>query len=70
MAIAPNTMRVGRKYRLTNYGHTTEFQVLEVLSNDDFVIKDINMLERMNFQDLIRYGKGGDYDLEELAKED
>jgi hypothetical protein len=66
MPIAPNTMRIGKKYRLTNDGHTTEFQVLEALEKDNFKIKDLNILEIYEFQDLIRYGIGKDYDLMEM----
>ena len=66
MPISPDTMRVGHHYRLVNYGQVTEFEVLEVLEDDDFIIKDINILEEMNFKDLIRYGKSEDYELEEL----
>jgi len=66
MAISPDTMRVGKKYRLVNYDHETRFEVLEVLENDDFIIKDLQLLEELNFKDLIRFGKGEDYDLEEI----
>jgi len=59
-------MRVGKKYRLVNYDHETRFEVLEVLENDDFIIKDLQLLEELNFKDLIRFGKGEDYDLEEI----
>jgi hypothetical protein len=66
MPIAPNTMRLGKKYRCTNYSHTTEFEVLEALEKENFKVKDINVLEVFEFQDLIRYGIGEDYDLMEL----
>lgn len=65
MPIAANTLRVGKKYRLANFGHVVEFEVLEVLENDNFIIRDIHLLEKMEFHDLIRYGKGKDYELEE-----
>ncbi len=68
MPMVPNTMRVGKKYRLINYGHSTEFVVLETLEEDNFKIKDINLLEEMEFIDLIRYGKGKDYELMEYEK--
>lgn len=67
MAIAPNTLRVGKKYRLTNFGHVVEFEVVEALENDNFIIRDVNLLENMEFHDLIRYGKGKDYELEEAG---
>ena len=66
MPISPDTMRVGKKYRLVNYDHETKFVVLEVLEDNDFVIKDLDLLEEQNFKDLIRYGRGEDYELEEI----
>lgn len=66
MPIAPNTMRLGKKYRLTNFGQVTEFEVQEALDDDNFIIRDIHLLEKMEFHDLIRYGTGQDYELEEL----
>lgn len=66
MPISPDTMRVGKKYRLVNFDHETKFEVLEVLEDNDFLIKDIDLLEQQNFKDLIRYGKSNDYDLEEI----
>ena len=66
MPISPDTMRVGKKYRLVNYDHETRFEVLEVMENNDFVIKDLDLLEELKFKDLTRYGKSNDYELEEL----
>ena len=66
MAISPDTMRVGKKYRIVNYDNETKFEVLEVLEDNEFIIKDLDLLEELNFKDLIRYGKGEDYELEEL----
>jgi len=66
MPISPDTMRVGKKYRLVNFDHETKFEVLEVLEDNDFIIKDIDLLEKQKFKDLIRYGKSNDYELEEI----
>jgi hypothetical protein len=66
MAISPDTMRIGKKYRLINYDHETHFEVLEVLQDNDFIVKDLQLLEELHFKDLTRYGKGGDYELEEM----
>lgn len=68
MPISPDTLRVGKKYRLVNFNHETHFEVLEVLEDNDFIIKDLDLLEELNFKDLTRYGKGEDYELEELEK--
>jgi hypothetical protein len=65
MAMSFDSLRVGKKYILRNLGEKNEFQVQERKSNDDFIVKDIYSLEVYCLQDLIRYGKGKDYDLYE-----
>ncbi len=65
MAISLDNLRVGRKYYLKNYGESFDFEVIEVLSQDDFRIKNVNSLEILLFSDLIKYGVGKDYELEE-----
>ena len=65
MAISLDNLRVGRKYYMRNYGEAFDFEVIEVLSNDDFKIKNVNSLEILLFSDLIKYGVGKDYELEE-----
>lgn len=59
-------LRFGKRYFLVNYGERHEFEVEQVLGNDDFKVKDIHTLERYTLKDLCRYGKGGDFELREL----
>ncbi|MDN5201505.1 hypothetical protein QQ008_09040 [Fulvivirgaceae bacterium BMA10] len=66
MAISWDTLRVGKKYYLKNYGEKSEFEVLEVIGKSDFKLKDLYTLESYMLSDLVRYGKGKDYDLQEL----
>lgn len=66
MPISFDTMRVGKKYFLKNFGEKFEFQVQEKKSNDNFLVKDLHTLESYELQDLIKFGKGGDFDLYEL----
>jgi hypothetical protein len=61
-----DVLRTGKKYRLTNFRETHEFIVENVLSNGDFRVKDLLTLERYKLKDLVAYGKGEDYNLEEL----
>ena len=61
-----DVLRNGKKYRLTNYGETHEFVIEQVLGNGDFKVKDIHTLERFRLKELITYGKGKDYMLEDL----
>lgn len=68
MALSFENIRVGKKYILKNYGEKALFQVLEKTSDNDFRVKDLQTLENYMISDLIRYGKGNDYDFYELEK--
>ena len=61
-----NVLRNGKKYRLFNYGEKHEFEIEHILSNGDFQVKDLLTLERYHLQELIAYGKGKDFMLEEI----
>jgi len=66
MAISFDTLRVGKKYFLINLGERCDFEVMEKLSNQNFKLKDIHTLEMYELADLIKYGRGKDYDLREM----
>ena len=66
MGISTVTVRVGKKYRLINNGEKTDFQVLEILSDKNFIIKDLTTLDVYEFERLTYLGKGADYLLEEI----
>ncbi len=61
-----DNMRVGKKYVITNYGETNRFVILAAAGHNDFRVKDLLTLEQYLFTDLIRYGKGEDFELYEL----
>lgn len=63
-----DVLRTGKKYRLINFGETHEFVVESVLANGDFKVKDLLTLERYKLKDLIRYGTGKDFLLEDLEE--
>jgi hypothetical protein len=65
MPISLDVLRTAKKYRMVNFGEKFEFQILKITEND-FLVKDLNSLEEYYLMDLIRYGKGKDYDLEEI----
>ncbi|GAA4847544.1 hypothetical protein [Algivirga pacifica] len=67
MSIAINTMRVGLAYRLTNHGEVFEFEIMEAIGKENFLLKDLNTLEQYTLEDLLRYGEGKDYEIEEIA---
>ena len=62
-----DNLRVGKRYRLTNYGDVSEFAVLEVLE-DDFVVKDLLSLDTYHLSKLVEYGTSDDFDIEELRE--
>ncbi|WP_299821960.1 hypothetical protein [uncultured Pontibacter sp.] len=66
MAISVDNLRRGKKYRLTNYGEQFEFQVMDIADEEVFVLKDLHTLDLYKLHDLVKYGKGKDFDLEEM----
>ncbi|GAB3651133.1 hypothetical protein GCM10028791_19450 [Echinicola sediminis] len=66
MAIALDNLRVGRVYYLVNYGERRELEVLARLTKENFKVKDLDTLEIYELDELLRWGIGKDYELEEL----
>ncbi len=66
MSQAFSSIRVGKKYRLTNFGEVSEFEVTEIIGRRDFKLKDLHTLESYSISDLIKFGKGKDYSLWEM----
>lgn len=66
MPISLNTIRTGKKYFFRNFGEERIFQVMRILNDEDFILKDQNSLEQYHFSELIQFGKGSDYELIEL----
>lgn len=64
--ISFDVLRAGKKYRLTNFGESHEFVVEQILGGGDFRVKDLLTLERYLLKELIKYGKGKDYNLETI----
>ncbi len=61
-----DVLRTGKKYRLINFGEKHEFIIENILGNGDFKVKDLLTLERFRLKELISYGKGKDFLLEEI----
>ncbi len=64
--LAFSSMRVGKKYRLINYGEQSEFRLLEVVGRNDYRLKDLFSMENYLMSELIQYGKGEDFELREI----
>jgi len=65
--VAFSSLRVGSKYRLSNFGDINEFIIEKILPNGDFAVKDLLTLERYKLKDLIKFGKGKDFEIRELS---
>jgi len=66
MPISIDTVRVGKRYRLINFGEEHIFDVTSATGVKDFFCKDITSLEIFKLSDLTAYGKGKDYDFYSL----
>ncbi len=66
MAQSFNNLRVGKRFSLTNYGEVSEFEVMDIMTSGDCRLRDIHTLESYTLFDLVRYGKGDDFDIDEL----
>ncbi len=65
--LALSSLRVGSKYRLSNFGDINEFIIEKILPNGDFAVKDLLTLERYKLKDLIKFGKGKDFEIREIS---
>lgn len=66
MPLALDNLRVGRIYTLINQGEVRKIEVMSWISGENFWVKDLDTLERYTMHELLQWGKGKDYDLEEL----
>ncbi|GHB50347.1 hypothetical protein [Mongoliitalea lutea] len=66
MAMSLDSLRVGRVYTFVNNGEKRTLEVLAKLSGSDFKVKDLDTTEVYTFEELLRWGKGKDYDLDEV----
>ena len=61
-----DVLRNGKKYRLVNHGERFDFVIEHILANGDFKVKDLHTLERYQLKDLIKFGKGRDFEISEI----
>lgn len=60
-----SALRVGHRYRLTNYADVYDFEIERALPGGDFWVKDLHTLERYPLKDVVRFGKGRDFEIRE-----
>ena len=63
--LAYSSLRVGKKYRVINFGEISEFEIEQILGSD-FAVKDLHTLERYRLRDLIKFGTGRDFEIREI----
>ena len=68
MPIALDNMRVGRRYVLVNQGEVRKLEIIARLYGDNFKVKDLDTLEQYTIAELLQWGKGKDYDLDEMEE--
>ena len=66
MSISIDTVRVGKKYYLINFGELHEFTILKAVDLKDFLCKDLNSLELYKLSELTAYGIGVDFEFYEI----
>lgn len=66
MPLALDNIRVGRVYRLVNYGEVRYLQAMERIGRENFKVKDMDTLELYDLEELLQWGIGKDYDLDEV----
>lgn len=66
MPLAIDNIRVGRVYRLVNYGEIRYLQAMERIGRENFKVKDLDTLELYDLEELLQWGIGKDYDLDEV----
>ena len=66
--LAISSLRVGEKYRVTNYGEVLEVQLIRIESKENCVFKDLTTLELIRLEDIVRFGKGNDWEIVEYQE--
>lgn len=62
-----DVLRVGKRYRVVNFGDRHDVEIEEAIGNRDFKVKDIHTLEHYRLSEITRYGKGKDFEIRDLA---
>ena len=66
MPLALSSLQTGHSYIIKNYGEEVEFQVVDIRSDGEVQVRNKYSMEIFLLSEITRYGKGKDYDLQEL----
>lgn len=61
-----DVLRVGKSYTLLNYGDRFDFVIETIQADGDFMVKDIHTLERYRLKEMLKFGKGADFTIDDL----
>jgi hypothetical protein len=64
--ISHGALRVGKRYRVTNFGDQYEIEIEEARTDGDFEVKDLHTLEHFKLSEIVKYGTGTDYEIRDL----
>ncbi|MBL7848564.1 MAG: hypothetical protein JNL40_13930 [Cyclobacteriaceae bacterium] len=62
-----DVLRVGKRYRVVNFGDRHDVEIEEAIGKGDFKVKDIHTLEHYRLSEITRYGKGKDFEIRDLT---
>lgn len=65
--LAISNLRKNHSYRIVNFDEELTFTVLDVISDENYLIKTIDSLEIMELKDILQYGVSSSYELDELS---
>jgi hypothetical protein len=61
-----DVLRVGKRYRVINFGDQHEVEIEEVRDDGDFQVKDLHTLEHFRLSEIVKFGTGKDYEIRDL----
>ena len=59
-------LRVGKRYRVINFGEEHEVEIEEARDDGDFQVKNIHTLEHYLLSEIVKFGMGKDYEIRDL----
>ena len=67
MPLSLDRLQVGHRYTLRNYDEIVQFEIIRRTAELDYQVKQLDTLEVFPLSELIRFGKGEDFELLEIT---
>ena len=61
-----DVLRVGKRYRIINFGDEHQVEVEEVLGPGEYQVKDLHTLEHFRLSEIVKFGTGKDFEIRDL----